>query len=219
MLLPFYKEGVIEAGCDEAGRGCLAGPVFAAAVVLPSDFKNEMLNDSKQLTEKKRYLLREVIEREALAWAVGIVDNKEIDKINILNASILAMHRALDQLMVRPENIIVDGNRWKLYQEPTANDNVNDNDNEPKVVPATTIVKGDGKYLSIAAASILAKTYRDDFMLRIHEEFPQYHWDRNKGYPAKVHREAIRQYGTTPYHRMSFNLLGDTQQLEFDFGL
>ena len=215
MLLPFYKEGVIEAGCDEAGRGCLAGPVFAAAVVLPSDFKNEMLNDSKQLTEKKRYLLREVIEREALAWAVGIVDNKEIDKINILNASILAMHRALDQLTVRPENIIVDGNRWKLYQEPTANDNVN----EPKVVPATTIVKGDGKYLSIAAASILAKTYRDDFMLRIHEEFPQYHWDRNKGYPAKVHREAIRQYGTTPYHRMSFNLLGDTQQLEFDFGL
>ena len=209
---------MIEAGCDEAGRGCLAGPVFAAAVVLPSDFKNEMLNDSKQLTEKKRYQLREVIEREALAWAVGIVDNKEIDKINILNASILAMHRALDQLTVRPEYIIVDGNRWKPYQEPTANDNVNDNDNEPKVVPATTIVKGDGKYLSIAAASILAKTYRDDFMLRIHEEFPQYHWDKNKGYPAKVHREAIRQFGTTPYHRMSFNLLGDTQQLEFDFG-
>lgn len=218
MLKAYYKEGLIEAGCDEAGRGCLAGPVFAAAVILPSDFRNEMLNDSKQLTEKKRYQLREVIEREALAWAVGIVDNKEIDKINILNASILAMHRALDQLTVRPEYIIVDGNRWKPYQEPTANDNVNDNDNEPKVVPATTIVKGDGKYLSIAAASILAKTYRDDFMLRIHEEFPQYHWDKNKGYPAKVHREAIRQFGTTPYHRMSFNLLGDTQQLEFDFG-
>ena len=218
MLEAYYKEGLIEAGCDEAGRGCLAGPVFAAAVILPSDFRNEMLNDSKQLTEKKRYQLREVIEREALAWAVGIVDNNEIDKINILNASILAMHRALDQLTVRPEYIIVDGNRWKPYQEPTANDNVNDNDNEPKVVPATTIVKGDGKYLSIAAASILAKTYRDDFMLRIHEEFPQYHWDKNKGYPAKVHREAIRQYGTTPYHRMSFNLLGDTQQLEFDFG-
>lgn len=218
MLKAYYKEGLIEAGCDEAGRGCLAGPVFAAAVILPSDFRNEMLNDSKQLTEKKRYQLREVIEREALAWAVGIVDNKEIDKINILNASILAMHRALDQLTVRPEYIIVDGNRWKPYQEPTANDNVNDNDNEPKVVPATTIVKGDGKYLSIAAASILAKTYRDDFMLRIHEEFPQYHWDKNKGYPAKVHREAIRQYGTTPYHRMSFNLLGNTQQLEFDFG-
>ena len=218
MLEAYYKEGLIEAGCDEAGRGCLAGRVFAAAVILPSDFRNEMLNDSKQLTEKKRYQLREVIEREALAWAVGIVDNKEIDKINILNASILAMHRALDQLTVRPEYIIVDGNRWKPYQELTANDNVNDNDNEPKVVPATTIVKGDGKYLSIAAASILAKTYRDDFMLRIHEEFPQYHWDKNKGYPAKVHREAIRQYGTTPYHRMSFNLLGDTQQLEFDFG-
>lgn len=218
MLEAYYKEGLIEAGCDEAGRGCLAGPVFAAAVILPSDFRNEMLNDSKQLTEKKRYQLREVIEREALAWAVGIVDNNEIDKINILNASILAMHRALDQLTVRPEYIIVDGNRWKPYQELTANDNVNDNDNEPKVVPATTIVKGDGKYLSIAAASILAKTYRDDFMLRIHEEFPQYHWDKNKGYPAKVHREAIRQYGTTPYHRMSFNLLGNTQQLEFDFG-
>ena len=218
MLKAYYKKDLIEAGCDEAGRGCLAGPVFAAAVILPSDFRNEMLNDSKQLTEKKRYQLREVIEHEALAWAVGIVDNKEIDKINILNASILAMHRALDQLTVRPEYIIVDGNRWKPYQELTANDNVNDNDNEPKVVPATTIVKGDGKYLSIAAASILAKTYRDDFMLRIHEEFPQYHWDKNKGYPAKVHREAIRQYGTTPYHRMSFNLLGNTQQLEFDFG-
>lgn len=211
MLEAYYKEGVIEAGCDEAGRGCLAGPVFAAAVILPSDYQNEMLNDSKQLTEKKRYQLREVIEREALAWAVGIVDNHEIDQINILNASILAMHRALDQLTVRPENIIVDGNRWKPYQEPAANNN------EPKVISATTIVKGDGKYLSIAAASILAKTYRDDFMLRIHEEFPQYHWDKNKGYPAKVHREAIRQFGTTPYHRMTFNLLGNTQQLEFDF--
>ncbi|MBO7067717.1 MAG: ribonuclease HII [Bacteroidaceae bacterium] len=202
MLEAYYKKGVIEAGCDEAGRGCLAGPVFAAAVILPPDFKNEVLNDSKQLTEKKRYMLREVIEREALAWAVGVIDNKEIDKINILNASILAMHRALDQLRIRPEYIIVDGNRWKPYHD----------------VPATTIVKGDGKYLSIAAASILAKTYRDDFMMHIHEEFPQYHWDKNKGYPAKVHREAIREYGTTPYHRMSFNLLGDSQQLEFDFG-
>lgn len=201
MLEAYYKKGVIEAGCDEAGRGCLAGPVFAAAVILPSDYQNEILNDSKQLTEKKRYQLREVIEREALAWAVGIVDNHEIDQLNILNASILAMHRALDQLKLRPQNIIVDGNRWKPYKD----------------VPATTIVKGDGKYLSIAAASILAKTYRDDFMLRIHEEFPQYHWDKNKGYPAKVHREAIRQFGTTPYHRMSFNLLGNTQQLEFDF--
>ena len=216
MLLPFYKEGVIEAGCDEAGRGCLAGPVFAAAVILPPDFKNEMLNDSKQLTEKKRYQLREVIEREAMAWAVGIVDNKEIDKINILNASILAMHRALDQLKVRPENIIVDGNRWKPYFSPIALNSQPSTLNSP--IPATTIVKGDGKFLSIAAASILAKTYRDDFMLRIHEEFPQYHRDKNKGYPAKVHREAIRQFGTTPYHRMSFNLLGNTQQLEFDFG-
>ncbi len=215
MLLPFYKEGVIEAGCDEAGRGCLAGPVFAAAVILPSDYQNEMLNDSKQLTEKKRYQLREVIEREAMAWAVGIVDNKEIDKINILNASILAMHRALDQLKVRPENIIVDGNRWKPYFLPIALNSQPSTLNSP--IPATTIVKGDGKFLSIAAASILAKTYRDDFMLRIHEEFPQYHWDKNKGYPAKVHREAIRQFGTTPYHRMSFNLLGNTQQLEFDF--
>ena len=214
MLEAYYKEGVIEAGCDEAGRGCLAGPVFAAAVILPSDYQNEILNDSKQLTEKKRYQLREVIEREALAWAVGVVNNHEIDQINILNASILAMHRALDQLKLRPQNIIVDGNRWKPYKEPTANDN----DNKPTVIPATTIVKGDGKYLSIAAASILAKTYRDDFMLRIHEEFPQYHWNKNKGYPAKVHREAIRQFGTTPYHRMSFNLLGNTQQLEFDFG-
>ena len=202
MLKAYYKQDLIEAGCDEAGRGCLAGPVFAAAVILPPDYENELLNDSKQLTEKKRYLLRDVIEREALAWAVGIVDNHEIDRINILNASILAMHRALDQLQLRPQNIIVDGNRWKPYGD----------------VPATTIVKGDGKYLSIAAASILAKTYRDDFMLRIHKEFPQYHWDKNKGYPAKIHREAIRQFGTTPYHRMSFNLLGNTQQLEFDFG-
>ena len=215
MLEAYYKEGVIEAGCDEAGRGCLAGPVFAAAVILPTDFTNEMLNDSKQLTEKKRYQLREVIEREALAWAVGIVDNQEIDRINILNASILAMHRALDQLTVRPENIIVDGNRWKPYFSPSPVNSQLSTVNSP--VPATTIVKGDGKYLSIAAASILAKTYRDDFMLRIHEEYPQYHWDKNKGYPAKVHREAIRQFGTTPYHRMSFNLLGNTQQLEFDF--
>lgn len=217
MLEAYLNKGLIEAGCDEAGRGCLAGPVFAAAVILPSDFRNEMLNDSKQLTEKKRYQLRDVIEREALAWAVGIVDNKEIDKINILYASILAMHRALDQLTVRPEYIIVDGNRWKPYFPPNALNSQLSTFSSP--VPATTIVKGDGKYLSIAAASILAKTYRDDFMLRIHEEFPQYHWDKNKGYPAKVHREAIRQYGTTPYHRMSFNLLGNIQQLEFDFGV
>ena len=201
MLEPYYHSGVIEAGCDEAGRGCLAGPVYAAAVIMPPDFRNDMLNDSKQLTEKKRYQLREIIEREALAWAVGIVDNHEIDEINILRASILAMHRALDQLKVRPEEVIVDGNRFYKYRE----------------LPHTTIVKGDGKYMSIAAASILAKTYRDDFMLSIHKEYPMYHWDKNKGYPAKVHREAIRQYGTTPYHRMSYNLLGNSQQLEFDF--
>ena len=201
MLEPYYHSGVIEAGCDEAGRGCLAGPVYAAAVIMSPDFRNDILNDSKQLTEKKRYQLREIIEREALAWAVGIVDNHEIDEINILRASILAMHRALDQLKVRPEEVIVDGNRFYKYRN----------------LPHTTIVKGDGKYMSIAAASILAKTYRDDFMLKIHKEYPQYHWDKNKGYPAKVHREAIRQYGTTPYHRMSYNLLGDSQQLEFDF--
>ena len=201
MLEPYYHSGVIEAGCDEAGRGCLAGPVYAAAVIMPPDFRNDILNDSKQLTEKKRYQLREIIEREALAWAVGIVDNHEIDEINILRASILAMHRALDQLKVRPEEVIVDGNRFYKYRN----------------LPHTTIVKGDGKYMSIAAASILAKTYRDDFMLKIHKEYPLYHWDKNKGYPAKVHREAIRQYGTTPYHRMSYNLLGDSLQLEFDF--
>lgn len=201
MLLPYLQEGVVEAGCDEAGRGCLAGPVFAAAVILPPDFSNEMLNDSKQLTERKRYALREVVECEALAWAVGIVDNREIDEVNILRASILAMHRAVDQLKVRPQALIVDGNRFLPYRD----------------VPYTTIVKGDGKYMSIAAASVLAKTYRDDFMLRLHGEYPQYHWDSNKGYPAKAHREAIRLYGTTPYHRMSFNLLGDGQ-LELDFG-
>ena len=179
----------------------MAGPVYAAAVIMPPDFRNDILNDSKQLTEKKRYQLREIIEHEALAWAVGIVDNHEIDEINILRASILAMHRALDQLKVRPEEVIVDGNRFYKYRN----------------LPHTTIVKGDGKYMSIAAASILAKTYRDDFMLKIHKEYPLYHWDKNKGYPAKVHREAIRQYGTTPYHRMSYNLLGDSLQLEFDF--
>ena len=212
MLEPYYHKDVIEAGCDEAGRGCLAGPVYAAAVILPKDFKSDLLNDSKQLSEKRRYALREVIEREAVAWAVGIVSNEEIDKINILRASILAMHRALDGLKVRPEEIIVDGNRFKPYAPPLSGGG------RGEALPYTTIVKGDGKYMSIAAASILAKTYRDDFMLRIHEEFPQYHWDKNKGYPAKVHREAIRQFGTTPYHRMSFNLLGNTQQLEFDFG-
>ena len=200
MLLDHYYEGKVEAGCDEAGRGCLAGSVYAAAVILPVGYQNELLNDSKQLTEKRRYELREIIQRDAVAWAVGIVTPEEIDKINILNASILAMHRDLDQLQVRPEAVIVDGNRFKKYKD----------------LPHTTIVKGDGKYLSIAAASILAKTYRDDYMNQLAEEYPQYDWRSNKGYPTKKHREAIRQYGTTPYHRMSYNLLGDGQ-LSLDF--
>ena len=201
MLLSKFYKGKIEAGCDEAGRGCLAGSVYAAAVILPEGYQNELLNDSKQLSEKKRYQLREIIERDAVAWAVGIVTPDEIDKINILNASILAMHRALDQLKVRPEAIIVDGNRFKPYQK----------------LPCTTIVKGDGKYLAIAAASILAKTYRDDYMNQLAEEYPQYDWLSNKGYPTKKHREAIKQFGITPYHRKSYNLLGDGQ-LSLDFG-
>lgn len=200
MLLPYLNKDVIEAGCDEAGRGCLAGAVYAAAVILPQDFHNELLNDSKQLSERQRYALREVIEREAIAWAVGTVSPQEIDKINILNASILAMHRAVDGLQVRPEALIIDGNRFKPYHD----------------LPHTTVVKGDGKYLSIAAASILAKTYRDDYMNKLHEEYPHYDWKGNKGYPTKKHREGIRLHGTTPYHRMSFNLLGDGQ-LELDF--
>ena len=203
MLESCYYQGKVEAGCDEAGRGCLAGSVYAAAVILPEGYQNELLNDSKQLTEKKRYQLREMIERDAVAWAVGIVTPEEIDKINILNASILAMHRALDQLTVRPEAIIVDGNRFKPYR-PVVN-------GAPIDIPYTTIVKGDGKYLSIAAASILAKTYRDDYMNRLAEEYPQYDWLSNKGYPTKKHRDAIRQYGITPYHRKSYNLLGDGQ--------
>ena len=202
MLKSCYFEGKIEAGCDEAGRGCLAGSVYAAAVIFPADYQNEELNDSKQLTDKKRHQLREIIERDAVAWAVGVVTPEEIDKINILNASFLAMHRALDQLKVRPEAIIVDGNRFKKYGE----------------VPHVCIVKGDAKYLSIAAASILAKTYRDDYMNGLAEEYPQYDWKSNKGYPTKKHREAIRQYGVTPYHRMSYNLLGDGQlDIPFEF--
>lgn len=200
MLLPCLNENLVEAGCDEAGRGCLAGAVYAAAVILPPDYKNELLNDSKKLTEKQRYQLRPIIEKEALAWAVGVVTPQEIDKINILNASFLAMHRALDKLALRPEYILVDGNRFKPYQS----------------VPYTTVVKGDGKYLSIAAASILAKTYRDDYMNALHQEYPMYDWLSNKGYPTKKHREAIRRFGTSPYHRMSYNLLGDGQlMLEF----
>lgn len=201
MLLPYLHKDLIEAGCDEAGRGCLAGAVFAAAVILPADFRNEMLNDSKKLTEKQRYELRKVVEAEALAWAVGVVEPAEIDAINILNASFLAMHRAVGQLKMRPQHLLVDGNRFTPYPG----------------IPHTTVVKGDGKYLSIAAASILAKTYRDDYMNRLAAEYPAYDWKKNKGYPTKKHREAIKAYGTTPYHRMSFNLLGDGQ-LSFDFG-
>ena len=212
MLESHYYEGKIEAGCDEAGRGCLAGSVYAAAVILPDGYENPLLNDSKQLTEKRRYELREQIERDAVAWAVGIVTPKEIDKINILNASILAMHRALDQLKVRPEAIIVDGNRFKPYKSLPQS-----GEDEGNILPHTTIVKGDGKYMAIAAASILAKTYRDDYMNQLAREYPQYDWQKNKGYPTKKHREAIRQYGTTPYHRMSYNLLGDGQlSLEFE---
>ncbi|MDY4558282.1 MAG: ribonuclease HII [Alloprevotella sp.] len=196
MLASIYnKECLFEAGCDEAGRGCLAGSVFAAAVIFPPDYSNSELNDSKQLTARKRYALREVICRDALAWAVASVEPEEIDRINILNASILAMHRALDHLTLRPGFIIVDGNRFKPYGD----------------VPHCTIVKGDGKYLSIAAASILAKTCRDDYMLRLHEQYPWYGWDRNAGYPTKLHREGILSHGLTPYHRRSFGGLGEAQ--------
>lgn len=189
MLLPIYNtQGFIEAGCDEAGRGCLAGSVYAAAVILPPDYTNDELNDSKKLSAKSRYALREVIERDAVAWAVGVATAAEIDEINILNASILAIHRALDKLTVRPEFVIVDGNRFKPYHD----------------VPHQTIVKGDGKYLAIAAASILAKTYRDDYMHELHKEFPYYGWDRNAGYPTKQHREGIAEHGLTPYHRLTF---------------
>ncbi len=200
MLLPYYNEGLVEAGCDEAGRGCLAGSVYAAAVIFPPDYCNNKLNDSKQLTAKQRYSLREEIERDATAWAIGIVSAQEIDQMNILKASITAMHRAIDKLAVRPEALIIDGNRFYPYRN----------------VPYTTIVKGDGKYLSIAAASILAKTYRDDYMRRLHEEYPYYGWDHNAGYPTKEHRDGIAKHGVSPYHRLSFNLLGDGQ-LSFDF--
>ena len=199
MLLPYLEANRIEAGCDEAGRGCLAGSVFAAAVILPPDFKNDDLNDSKQLSEKKRYAWRPVIEKEAIAWAVGIVTPKEIDKINILKASFLAMHRAIDQLQVRPEHLLIDGNRFTPYPD----------------IKHTTVVKGDGKYLSIAAASILAKTYRDDYMDELAKEYPDYHWTENKGYPTKAHREAIRTIGITPYHRKTFTLLPEQLTLNF----
>ena len=203
MLKPFMIEGIAEAGCDEAGRGCLAGDVYAAAVILPPDFRNELLNDSKKLTESKRYQLRTIIESEAIAWAVGIVTAKEIDRINILRASILAMHRAVEQLIVEPRHILVDGNKFTPYRN----------------IPFTTVVKGDATYMSIAAASILAKTYRDDYMLALAREYPQYDWASNKGYPTAKHRAAIREYGVTPHHRLSYNLTGEEpRQLEFDFG-
>ena len=191
MLLPYMNSGVVEAGCDEAGRGCLAGAVYAAVVILPPDFRNELLNDSKQLSEKQRYALRPLIEEAALAWAVGIVTPQEIDRINILNASFLAMHRAIEQLRVTPQHLLIDGNRFKPYPG----------------IAHTCVVKGDGKYEAIAAASILAKTYRDDYMNELHEKYPMYDWKSNKGYPTKAHRAAIAHYGPSPYHRLSFQLL------------
>lgn len=199
MLEAYYTKDVIEAGCDEAGRGCLAGPVFAAAVILPPDFKSELLNDSKQLSEKNRYALRPLIEQEAIAWGIGEVTAPEIDAINILKASFLAMHRAIEQLKVQPQALLIDGNRFTPYKE----------------IPFTCMVKGDGRFLSIAAASILAKTYRDDYMLQLAEEYPSYGWQQNKGYPTRAHREAISKHGITPYHRKTFTLL--PSQLTLDF--
>lgn len=243
MLESRYYIDKVEAGCDEAGRGCLAGPVYAGAVILPPNVFESCpelangLNDSKQLSEKKRYQLRELIERDALAWAVGVVTNEEIDKINILRASILAMQRAVDALKQRPEALIIDGNRFYPYYPPVNQislpqsgakegcfypstldiETFTRQEREKKPLPHTTIVKGDGKYLAIAAASILAKTYRDDFMNKIHRDYPLYNWESNKGYPSKAHREAIKTHGTTPFHRLSFNLLGEKAQLELDF--
>ena len=207
MLKSCCISGVIEAGCDEAGRGPLAGSVFAAAVIIDTNVVEneehrawlEMLNDSKQLTDKQRQYLRPMIEQYATAWAVVEVTAEEIDQINILNASIVGMQRALDKLSIRPQHIIVDGNKWRPYIP----------EGQVMQTPAQTVVKGDGKYLSIAAASVLAKTYRDEYMLRLHEEYPQYHWDTNMGYPTKAHYEAIRQYGITPYHRKTFKLMKD----------
>lgn len=196
MLRSWMISGLLEAGCDEAGRGPLAGSVFAAAVILPEDFRDERLNDSKQLTEKQRLALRPVIEQEALAWAVAEVTAEEIDRINILNASILGMQRALDKLSLRPAHILVDGNKWKPYVP----------EGEMMAIPADTVVHGDATYMSIAAASILAKTYRDEYMLRLHEEFPCYGWADNKGYPTEAHYAALRKFGPCKYHRQSFNL-------------
>ncbi|WP_167616104.1 ribonuclease HII [Maribellus sediminis] len=198
-LVSYFKEDQLEAGCDEAGRGCLAGPVFAAAVILPPDFESELLNDSKKLTEKQRYQLRPLIEEQAISWAVVAVDNHEIDEVNILNASFLAMNRAVQKLDTKPEHLLIDGNRFRPQTK----------------IPYTCMIKGDGRFYSIAAASVLAKTYRDDFMLKIHDEFPHYDWDRNKGYPTKKHRAAIKEYGPTKYHRMTFRLLDEQLVLDF----
>ncbi|MGQ1785902.1 MULTISPECIES: ribonuclease HII [unclassified Saccharicrinis] len=195
----FLHKDKIEAGCDEAGRGCLAGPVVAAAVILPKDFENPLLNDSKQLTEKQREKLRPIIEKEAVAWAVSIVDNNEVDEINVLNASITGMQRAVEQLHTTPEHLLIDGNKFKPF----------------KNIPHTCIVKGDGKFLPIAAASILAKTHRDELMMKLDKAYPGYQWDKNKGYPTKAHRAGIVKLGTTPFHRQTFKLL-DTQ-LKLDF--
>lgn len=197
-LLSFFTKNTIEAGCDEAGRGCLAGPVYAAAVILPNDYTNKDLQDSKKLTDLQRKKLRIQIEQDAIAWAIGIVDNNEIDAINILNASFLAMHRAIDRLSIFPKHLIIDGNRFTKYKE----------------IPHNCIVKGDGKYLSIAAASILAKTYRDDYMEQIHKEYPQYNWNSNKGYPTEKHRKAVYENGLTPFHRKTFNT---SIQLQLEF--
>lgn len=197
MLLSCYQQEFIEAGCDEAGRGCLAGPVFAAAVILPPGFTHDLLTDSKQLKEHERYQLREEIEREAIAYAVAKVDHDEIDRINILNASFLAMHKALDQLKVRPGFILIDGNRFKKYAS----------------IPHACIVKGDGKYFSIAAASILAKTYRDDFMINLSHLYPEYDWCSNKGYPTIRHRNAVLQYGFSPFHRRTFRITDPQMEL------
>lgn len=197
-LLGFFKEGLLEAGCDEAGRGCLAGPVFAAAVILPPDFKNETLNDSKQISEKSRFKLRKIIENEAIAWSIALISNLEIDKINILQASIKAMHGAVSKLKVKPELLLIDGNKFNPYPG----------------IPHICFVKGDGRFLSIAAASILAKTYRDDYMMQLHTEYPVYNWKKNKGYPTKEHREGIVKAGISPHHRRSFQLLD--RQLKID---
>lgn len=197
MLIQSFSDKYIEAGCDEAGRGCLAGPVFAAAVILPKGFSNDLLNDSKKLKESDRDILRTIVEKEALAWAVASVDNVLIDEINILNASLLAMHLAIDKLKTSPELLLIDGNRFKPY----------------KKIPHQCVIKGDGKYMSIAAASILAKTHRDEFMKKAHEKFPEYNWKQNKGYPTQAHKKAVSQYGITPLHRKTFNM---SEQLKLE---